>query len=180
ECAAGCATLVLDAGDTFQGTLPSNLTYGRSALEVYRELGVAAAALGNHEVDWGQDTLRALVAAPPHSILGAKVRDASGARPAWLRGDTLVERSGLTIGIVGIITEETPFVTFAGNLTGLHFVDPAPVIDEHARRLRAGGADLVVVVAHSGAYCEGAAFARCEGEIVRIAGDIQEPVAAIV
>src|SRR5690606_34138486 len=35
-CAEPCAVLVLDGGDTFQGTLPSNLTYGRAVLDVYR------------------------------------------------------------------------------------------------------------------------------------------------
>src|SRR5690606_19303120 len=77
ECLEPCAVLVLDGGDTFQGTLPSNLTYGRAVLDVYEAFGVAAAALGNHEFDWGQDTLRARIADAPYGILAANVRDSS-------------------------------------------------------------------------------------------------------
>jgi 2',3'-cyclic-nucleotide 2'-phosphodiesterase (5'-nucleotidase family) len=180
ECPQPCAVLVLDGGDTFQGTLPSNLTYGRAVLDIYEEFGVAAAALGNHEFDWGQDTLRARIADAPYAILGANVRDASGSLPRWMRADTLVERAGLTIGIVGIATPETPSVTRASNVQGLSFLDPAPVIDRHARSLRMRGADLVVVVAHSGAFCEGGTFATCTGEIVQVAQDVTEPIDAIV
>lgn len=181
ECPEPCATLVLDGGDSFQGTLPSNLTYGRAVLDVFRAFGVAAGALGNHEFDWGQDTLRARIAEAPYAILGANVREAAtGARPAWIRADTVVEREGLTIGIVGIATPETPTVTHARNVTGLEFLDPVPVINEHARSLRARGADLVVVVAHSGAFCDGGTFTTCEGEIVEVARGITERVDAIV
>ncbi|HLV25776.1 MAG TPA: 5'-nucleotidase C-terminal domain-containing protein [Gemmatimonadales bacterium] len=179
-CAEPCAVLVLDGGDTFQGTLPSNLTYGRAVLDVYRAFGVAAAALGNHEFDWGQDTLRARISDAPYAILSANVRDASGAVPSWIRTDTIVERGGLSIGIVGISTLETPSATRASNVAGLEFVDPAESIDRYTRALRLRGADMVVVVAHSGAFCEGGRFAACEGEIVEIARQVKEPIAAIV
>src|SRR5690606_26525786 len=151
-----------------------------AVLDVYEEFGVAAAALGNHEFDWGQDTLRARIADAPYGILAANVRDSSGVRPSWLRPDTLVERGNLTIGIVGIATPQTPQVTRAENVIGLRFLDPAPVIDEHSRSLRAKGADLVVVVAHSGAFCEGGRFSACEGEIIDVARDLEERVDAIV
>src|SRR6266566_7942111 len=59
ECAPRCRTLLLDAGDLFQGTPASNLSYGRPVVEYYNRMGYAASALGNHEFDWGTDTLRA-------------------------------------------------------------------------------------------------------------------------
>src|SRR5205823_4043207 len=60
ECAAPeCTALLLDGGDEFQGTPASNFAFGRPIVDVFNRLGLAAAALGNHEFDWGQDTLRA-------------------------------------------------------------------------------------------------------------------------
>ncbi|HUF65643.1 MAG TPA: hypothetical protein VMM17_06655, partial [Gemmatimonadaceae bacterium] len=59
ECAPRCVVLLLDGGDMFQGSAASNTAYGRPVVELYNELGYAAAALGNHEFDWGIDTLRA-------------------------------------------------------------------------------------------------------------------------
>jgi 2',3'-cyclic-nucleotide 2'-phosphodiesterase (5'-nucleotidase family) len=54
-----CPTVRLDGGDQMQGTLESNLTMGASAVAVLNAIGLDAAAVGNHELDWGVDTLRA-------------------------------------------------------------------------------------------------------------------------
>src|SRR5262245_42101111 len=49
----GGGVLLLDAGDMFQGTLASNLSEGAAMLRGYAALGYSAAALGNHEFDFG-------------------------------------------------------------------------------------------------------------------------------
>ena len=90
ECAS-CAVLLLDGGDMFQGTPASNLVFGRSVVAIYDALGYTAAALGNHEFDWGQDTLQARMRDARYAILGANVRYADGRDVPWIRDDTLVE-----------------------------------------------------------------------------------------
>ena len=181
ECAADCATLLLDGGDMFQGTAASNLAFGRPVVQWFNALGFAAGALGNHEFDWGQDTLRARIGELHHAVLGANVRYADGRPVPWIRGDTIVMRGGVAIGIVGVATPLTPSTTKASNVADLRFVDPVPVINEHARSLRARGAKLVVVVAHDGAFCNGRGAAQsCSGEIIKLAQGITEKVDAIV
>jgi len=59
ECGDRCVTLLIDGGDMFQGTAASNLAFGRPVVQFHNALGFAAGALGNHEFDWGQDSLRA-------------------------------------------------------------------------------------------------------------------------
>ena len=49
----GGAVLLLDAGDMFQGTLESNLNEGASVIAAYNALRYAAAAVGNHDFDFG-------------------------------------------------------------------------------------------------------------------------------
>ena len=49
----GGAVLLIDAGDMFQGTLESNLGEGAAVVAAYNALGYAAAAIGNHEFDFG-------------------------------------------------------------------------------------------------------------------------------
>src|SRR5207249_1499495 len=49
----GGAVVLLDAGDMFQGTLPSNANEGAAVVRAYNVLGYAAAALGIHEFDFG-------------------------------------------------------------------------------------------------------------------------------
>jgi 5'-nucleotidase len=178
ECAPRCATLLLDGGDEFQGTPASNLSFGRPVVEIFNSLGYAAAALGNHDFDWGQDSLRARMRQAHYAILSANARTDDGRDVAWIRADTLVERDGVRIGIVGVSTVGTKATTRASNTVGLRFDDPAPLVDAHARALRARGAQFVVVVAHAGAFCDSAG--ACRGEIVNLAQKLTEPVDAIV
>ncbi len=180
ECVApACASVWLDGGDEFQGTPASNMTYGASVVTMFARLGLSASALGNHEFDWGIDTLRARMRQAPYAILGANVRDASGGTPSWLRGDTLIDVQGTKVGVIGISTVRTPTATRPSNVAGLRFLAPAPVVDEHARQLRARGAAVVIVIAHAGAFCDRTS-GQCTGEIVDLASQVTEKIDAIV
>src|SRR4029079_5512229 len=175
-----CITLLLDGGDEFQGTPASNFAFGRPVVEIFNRLGYAAAALGNHEFDWGQDTLRARMHQARYPFLSANVRDTLGRAVPWIRRDTLVVRDGLKVGIVGVRTRQTAPSPRASNVVGLRFDDPAPVVDTLTRALRARGADVVVVVAHAGAFCDRTGENACAGEIVDLAQHLTQPVDAII
>jgi len=182
ECAAvaSCASMLLDGGDMFQGTAPSNRSYGATVVDLYNTLGYSAAALGNHEWDWGRDSLRARMRQARYPVLGANVQYADGRDVEWIPDDTLLGVGALKVGVIGVSTVETPRTTMAVNVSDLRFVDPAPVVDAHARALRARGADAVVVVAHAGAFCDRSAEADCSGEIIDLARRVTERVDAIV
>ena len=173
-----CESIVLDGGDMFQGTPASNFAYGRPVVEIYHEIGHAAAALGNHEFDWGVDTLRALMRQARHGILGANVRYADGTDVEWIPNDTIVQRGARRIGIIGIATVSTPYTTRAQNVAGLRFDPPAPIVDSIARTLRARGVDAVIVIAHAGGFCD--AGRECNGEIFDVARTVTERIDAIV
>jgi 2',3'-cyclic-nucleotide 2'-phosphodiesterase (5'-nucleotidase family) len=166
----------------FQGTAPSNRTYGSTVVDLYNALGYAAAALGNHEWDWGRDSLRARMRQAKYPVLGANVRYADGRDVDWIPDDTLLRVGSLAVGVIGVSTVETPRTTMAVNVADLRFVDPVPVVNARARALRARGADAVIVVAHAGAFCDRAEAAApgCSGEIIELARGITERVDAIV
>src|SRR3954467_10851878 len=153
ECAPRCQTLLLDGGDLFQGTPASNLSFGRPVVEYYNRMGYAASALGNHEFDWGVDTLRARMRQARFGIFGANVRYTHGRDVKWIPNDTIVTRGRTRIGIIGVATVATPTTTRAANVIGLRFDDPAPIVDSIAPTLRKRGADLIIVIAHAGAFC---------------------------
>lgn len=179
ECAPPtCESIVLDGGDMFQGTPASNLAFGRPVVDVYHEIGYAASALGNHEFDWGVDTLRARMQQARHGILGANVRHENGRDVEWIPNDTIVERGRLRLGIIGIATVSTPFTTRARNVAGLRFDPPAPIVDSTARALRARGANAIIVIAHAGGFCDSGR--ECAGEIFDVARAVREPIDAIV
>ncbi len=174
-----CESLWLDGGDLFQGTPASNLAFGRPVMTIFNSVGLTAAALGNHEFDWGLDTLRAHMREARYAILGANVRDTAGRDIPWIRDDTLVTLGSLKVGVIGAALVETPMVTKVAVVKDLRFADPGPIIDAHARALRARGADRVVVVAHIGAFCQNS-LTSCRGGIVHLAGRLSERVDAIV
>src|SRR4051812_24665216 len=45
--------VLLDSGDMFQGTLPSNRSEGAAVIALMNALSYDAAAIGNHEFDFG-------------------------------------------------------------------------------------------------------------------------------
>ncbi|MFM8567054.1 MAG: 5'-nucleotidase C-terminal domain-containing protein [Gemmatimonadota bacterium] len=166
ECAPSCVPLVLHGGDLFQGTAASNLAYGRTVVPVLEALGVQAGALGNHEFDWGQDTLRVRMREFAAPILGANVTYADGRDVPWIPDDTLLIVDGMRGGVIGIADPATPRTTMPTQVSDLRFADPVPVVQSRARALRARGAERVVVVAHMGAFCTNE---RCTGEIIDVA-----------
>lgn len=180
ECAPTCVTLLLDAGDLFQGTLASNLSYGRPVVDYYNRMGYAAAALGNHEFDWGVDTLRARMRQAGFGIFGANVRYTDGRDVKWIPNDTIVTRGRTRIGIIGVSTVTTPTTTRAANVVGLRFDDPAPIVDSIGAALRKRGANFVVVIAHAGASCGRDGTTACGGEIIDFARKLGTKVDAIV
>lgn len=163
--------LLVDAGDLFQGTLASNLTEGASVIEAYNHMGYAAAAVGNHEFDFGpagprtipkdsgddpRGALRERIKQARFPILAANiVLTKTGQPPAWAKSHVMVEVAKLDIGIIGVSTMATPYTTTAANFVGLKMVPLKRAILPLARRLRADGAAAVVVLAHAGGRCRG-------------------------
>lgn len=183
----GGPTLILSAGDDMQGTAISNLSWGRATIAAHNASGYDAAAVGNHEFDWGQDTLVARVRESRFPWLAANVFVAGTRRqPAWLRPWVMIERGGVRTAVIGIALRTTPEVVLAGRTAGLEFGPEAPAVDQAAREARAAGADFVVVTAHLGASCEesGTAPAEpsagCRGEILEMADALTEPVDLVV
>ena len=169
--ADGGAVLLLDAGDTFEGGIASNISEGGLVVDAYNALGYDALAIGNHEFDYGavddapadlggppdmRGALKAAAARARFPFLAANLIDAATGRPVeWpnVRPSTLVDAAGLRVGIVGVMTRYGLTRTLASNVQGLDTTALEPAVESEARRLRRRGADLVLVLAHAGGAC---------------------------
>lgn len=163
-------SIVIDAGDLFQGTLESNLFEGAPVIKFYNHLEVAAAALGNHEFDFGpvgeksipstskddpRGALKKRIKQASFPFLAANVFDDEGKAPSWLEPSVILRKGGIRIGIVGAATPMTPSSTHKANLTGLHFEKPALYVEREARLLREKHkVDVVILTFHGGGSCE--------------------------
>jgi 5'-nucleotidase len=167
----GGAVLLLDAGDMFQGTLESNLTEGAVVVAAYNVLGYTAAAIGNHEFDYGPVGLAATPRGPGDDVRGAlkarareatfpflagNIIDAATGEPiAWpnVRPTAIVEAAGIKVGIIGLVTRGALTATIPINVAGLTLAPLADTVRAHATELRAQGAAVVLVTAHAGGRC---------------------------
>ncbi len=166
------AVLLIDAGDMFQGTLESNLSEGAVVIAGYNTLGYTAAAVGNHEFDFGpagpavmprepgddaRGALKARATEARFPLLAANLVDAETKRPVeWpnVKPSVMVDAAGLKVGIIGVMTLRALSATLSANTKGLAVVPLAPAIAAEAKSLRAQGAALVVVTAHAGGRCK--------------------------
>ena len=167
----GGAVLLIDAGDMWQGTLESNLGEGKAVVEAYNALGVTAAAVGNHEFDFGPTGPRAIPTGPDDEPRGALrqrakeanfpllaanlIDEATGKPVAWenVYPSIVVEVAGIRVGIIGVMTEKALQTTIAANVGGLRIAPLAPTIVREAKLLRDRGAEVIIVSAHAGSRC---------------------------
>ena len=169
--ADGGGVLLLDAGDTFQGGIESNLSEGGLVVDAYNSLGYDALAIGNHEFEYGaldtassdgdpsdmRGALKMAAARARFPFLAANLIDETTGNPvAWpnVRPSTMIDAAGLRVGIVGVMTYGGLRNTLAANIQGLATAALAPTVEAEARQLRQRGADVVVVLAHAGGWCE--------------------------
>jgi len=180
ECTGQCTSITIDAGDLFLGSPASDWTAGKPTIAAYNRLGISAGALGNHEFDFGQDTLRMRLAELNYRVLAANVVGPDGKVPNWLRSDTVVVRDGLRIGIVGAASQFTPSNTKRRFVQGLRFLDAAPVVSERIRTLRAQNVDAVIVTIHEGARCTVGLSDGCEGSGIEFVKKLTEKPDVVV
>ncbi len=161
-------TVLLDGGDIFQGTMISNLQYGRPVVAQMDRLAYAAAAIGNHDFDWTADTLKARVMGMNFAAMGANIIERkSGKRPWWVRSDTTFVRRGVRVAVFGLGYPGTPRVTMPANVAHLRFEDDSTTAAGIVPRLRKAGADVVIEIGHIPAETDSSRKAR--GDLLRLA-----------
>ena len=197
------AVLLIDSGDTFQGEVESNLSEGASIVDAYNAMGYTAEAIGNHDFDFGsvdspsarqlagdlRGALKARAAQARYPFLAANLIDVSTGRAVkWpnVRPSVLVDAAGIKVGIVGVMTIDALRSTLAANVQGLRIAPLAPTIVEQASKLRAAGADIVIVASHAGGRCERfdqpADLSSCDddSEIFRVARNVPRGLVDVI
>lgn len=139
--------LLLDAGDTFQGTVFVNQFKGESVVPVLNSLDYNVMAAGNHEFDFGYEQLLKLRDMLEHPVISANVFKADGKE--LLLPTFKAEIGGKKFAFVGFVAEDTPVLTHPDNVKGLTFKSPVEVAKTVVPALKKE-VDHVVVVSHIG------------------------------
>ncbi len=140
--------LLMFAGDILQGTMLSTLFHGVPDMELFNAMGMDAAALGNHELDYGQENLRTLLQTARFPVLAANVRIPFV--QGLLQGEQVLELpNGLRVGVLGLTTSELVTATHPRNSLGASVTDPLEVAKDRLPKLDMAS-DLLVVLSHLG------------------------------
>lgn len=180
ECTGSCTSVTIDAGDLFAGSPASDWTAGKPTIAAMNRMGISAGALGNHEFDFGQDTLRMRLRELKYRVLAANVVGTDGKIPSWLKADTIVVRNGVRIGIIGAASQFTPGSTKSRFIKGLKFLDAAPIVSERIKALRAQNVDAVVVTIHEGGRCTSGVSEGCTGSGMDFVRKLTEKPDAVI
>lgn len=141
--------LILSGGDMWTGPVLSTWYKGESMIDVMNAMGYQAAAIGNHDFDYGQDSLSARAAQAKFPFLSANIRRKDdGAVPDFARPYSIQRVNGINIALLGLTTIETPVDTRPEYVADLDFIKYDRALREFVPQVRSQGADLVLVLGH--------------------------------
>ena len=147
----GAYVLLLDAGDYIQGDPTVSASQGATAIELMNLAGYDAAALGNHEFDYGYDNLVKLSKAAKFPILSANTL--YNGKTAFGDNKIFTTPGGKKIGVFGLETPETATKAHPGKIKGVTF--PAgeamfKIAQNQVDALKSAGCDIIVCLGHLG------------------------------
>lgn len=155
------AMLIVDAGDIIQGTpLDTYCVQHPNAwkihpmMQAFRTIGYDAIECGNHEFNFGLDYLRKFIGTYPN-MLGANVIDNKtnktwSALKPYVMKTVKIDGKPCKVGIIGTDTQAIPNFDAPEHFAGVHFLDQVPVVKQCVSDLKAKGADVIILLTHSG------------------------------
>ena len=97
-------SLLISSGDMWQGSLESNSNRGELMTSWMEYLNFTSMTLGNHEFDWGVNSIKSISKKYNLPILGINIVDKKTQKRAdYVQPSTIVYRGGAKIGIIGAI-----------------------------------------------------------------------------
>lgn len=148
-------SLVVAAGDLYQGSAMSNLLHGKPVSEFLKSIGLVTSAIGNHEFDWGWKYIPQWAKDGGfENFLASNIYSKDTGKPVdWAKAYIVKEVDGKKIGFIGLATPETAFKTKPENVKDFEFRDPVEAANTWAKHLKeVEKVDAVVALTHLGGF----------------------------
>lgn len=160
--------LVLSGGDMFQGGIESNKTRGKIFVDAMNDIGFDAMVLGNHEFDWGEQTIIDRQKEMRFPLLSCNLFYAGTEnRPTWLEPYTIINKGGLKVGIVGFAQQGLGSSITRSISSNFYFPNPISYVQNYAEELRFNyNCDLVIAAGHDGGFSSGYSSDAKEYEVL--------------
>ncbi len=150
--AAGADVLLVSAGDSIMGKPLVSADQGKSAIEFMNAAGYDAMTVGNHELDFGIDNLKALAKDADFPILCADMTTEADGKTVF-DSNKIFDLGGVKVGVFGLATPETLTKADASKMPGITFPQTDKlyaVAQAQVDELNKAGADLIVCLGHLG------------------------------
>lgn len=144
--------LLVDGGDAFQGTAESFLTRGGVMAKAMNALGYDAFAIGNHEFDWGVETLAEMLGKMDAVPLAANLIAGPDAPDAFRRVLPFVvkEIDGIKVAIVGLTTPNIPNWFRDLEAHDLRILDSRRALERTLPLVRKERPQILILLVHQG------------------------------
>ena len=134
--------LMLDAGDMFTGSLISDRFAGQSVIDIMNAIGYDAAAIGNHEFDYGLGALRARGQQAHFPLLSANTLSVEEVHDA-----AIFNAQGIRIAVIGLTTAEVARTGHPRNMKDVQVLDVVKGVENALPNVR-DRADFIILLAH--------------------------------
>jgi sulfur-oxidizing protein SoxB len=171
-------TLLLDGGDTWQGTYVNLKERGEDMVRAMKALGVDAMT-AHWEFTYGAERVKALKDKLGFPFLCGNVKDATWGDEVFDAATTF-ERGGLKIGVIGQAFPYTPIANPRYLIPDWSFGIEEEKLRERVVKMRASGVDLVVLLSHNGFDVDRKLAARVEGIDVVLTGHTHDAIPGVV
>jgi 2',3'-cyclic-nucleotide 2'-phosphodiesterase (5'-nucleotidase family) len=145
--------LLLDAGDVMTGNPICDIPYGGAQggllFEMMNRIGYDVWCPGNHDFDISQENLKSLISVAHFPTVSANLVNDDGRRVLGNRESVIIERGGVRIGIIGIISQQLYNLVNQNNLTGVRVLSPVETVQRLVNELDPK-TDLIIALTHEG------------------------------
>ncbi len=143
-------TLILDAGDSFQGTPFFNFYGGELEFKVMSKLGYHASTVGNHEFDNGIDNIAAQLEHANFDMLSANYNFKNTLLDGLVKPHQIFEIDNVKIGVFGLGIQLEGLVS-KGLYKETEYLDPVEIAQDQVKFLKKQEeCDLVICLSHLG------------------------------
>ncbi|MBQ2658261.1 MAG: bifunctional metallophosphatase/5'-nucleotidase [Erysipelotrichaceae bacterium] len=144
--------LLLDAGDNI-----SHLLWGDFIPEAIKLLKTDVFELGNHEFDRGEKDLETRIARfndQVDVVCANIVKKKDDSYVEGLRPYTLLQKGGVTFGILGLCTEYTPYMVTKPMIEPFKVLNSVECARKYIPQMRKEGAEIIIVLTHFPFYAD--------------------------
>ena len=142
-------SLWFDAGDTFHGMPAINISKGENMLNFLNIAGLDAMTLGNHDFNYGIETLLDINKKAKFDILDANLVYRSNDKLLLKPYKIYKMPDGLKVGVFGLTTPDTQIKARPDLVRGINFLNPVEIAKDMVKELRPK-CDVIIAVTHVG------------------------------